>query len=480
MKIMTTTCLATLGLVAAGPLWAEATDDGAAALLSLFQTYLGTTDGVVTVAPNGDAYAVTLDIAPLMGLVPVEGMTSTISALQMAVTDNEDGTWSYEIDQPMTIAYSMPGQMTTSSDYGSVTVNGVFDEALGDTSEYQVEITGISTVQTQNDPTMGEVSIKSTVDSVTYDGVAVAGETGIDSSFTATITGIGYDMMIPMGEGMPPTALSGTIANGTAEGAITGYQPAAIYGLVAWFVARPDQTMIMADKADLKAKLEAALPVFGNLAMTSAYNDVSVKTPLGVFGLQRMGIDVDLNGAVPDGLFREAFSLKGLTLPDGVAPPFATALIPDEFAIDVAVSSFDLDAAAKLALSMLDLPEGAEVPEGFDMQLLAALMPQGAVDISLAPGGAKNDIYALTYEGEMSAGMGGIPTGTAKVTLAGIDGIMAALAEAPPDMSGQIIPMIGMAQAMGQPGPSGELVWDIDASTPGSLKINGMDMMGGQ
>jgi hypothetical protein len=43
--------------------------------------------------------------------------------------------------------------------------------------------------------------------------------------------------------------------------------------------------------------------------------------------------------------------------------------------------------------------------------------------------------------------------------------------------------MLGMAQGMAQPGVDGALVWEIDASTPGTLLVNGTDMsmmMGGQ
>jgi hypothetical protein len=480
MKFMTTTCLATIGLLAASPIWAEATDAGAAALQEVFKTYLGPTEGVVSVVVDGDSYGVTFDLMPLLASVPLEGLTASTAPVAMKVTDNGDGTWAYEINQPFSMSYAVPGQVTQTSNYASVVVNGVFDTALGDSREYTAELTGITSEQTQSDPNLGEISIKSTVESVSYSGVAVAGATGLDATFKGTSGAVSYDVMVPMGEGAPPTSITGTIEGGTFEGGMTGYQPTAIYGLLAWFVAHPDEAAIMADKAGLKAQIESALPVFANLSVSGGYSGITITTPLGVFGLDEVGVEVGMNGAVPDGLFREAITLKGLTMPDGVVPPFAVTLVPDELSFDVAVSSFDLDAAAKLALTLLDLPDGAEPPEGFDMQMLAALMPQGAVNIALAPGGVKNATYALTYEGAMVAGMGGMPTGTAKVTLTGIDGIMAALDGAPPEMTGQIIPVLGMAQAMGQPGAAGELVWEIDASTPGSVKINGMDMMGGQ
>ena len=84
MRIISTSAF---GLTCAMTLWsttalAEATDQGAADLLAVFQTYLGTTEGVVTVAVDGDAYQVTLDATPLLAQVPAEvGMTSTITPI---------------------------------------------------------------------------------------------------------------------------------------------------------------------------------------------------------------------------------------------------------------------------------------------------------------------------------------------------------------------------------------------------------------
>ena len=77
--------LSAISLTCAMALWsstalAEATDEGAAALLATLQTYLGTTEGVVAVAVDGDDYMVTLDVAPLIAKIPAEaGLTANVS-----------------------------------------------------------------------------------------------------------------------------------------------------------------------------------------------------------------------------------------------------------------------------------------------------------------------------------------------------------------------------------------------------------------
>lgn len=158
---------------------AQATDEGAAGLLAVFQTYLGTTEGVVAVAVEDDAYKVTIDAGPLLAKIPAEGLTATVSPLDLYLTDNGDGTWAYDLDQPVSIAYSMPGAMDAKTEYASVVLSGVFDEELGDSSEYHLEMSGMTQEQTQTDPTMGEMKVSAKQDSMVIDGTAAAGTSGV-------------------------------------------------------------------------------------------------------------------------------------------------------------------------------------------------------------------------------------------------------------------------------------------------------------
>ena len=479
--------LSAISLTCAMALWsstalAEATDEGAAALLATLQTYLGTTEGVVAVAVDGDDYMVTLDVAPLIAKIPAEaGLTANVSKIDMVVTDNGDGTWDYAIDQPASIAYEIPGSMKTSTEYGQILLTGTFDEELGDSSEYHLELNDMVTDQTQTDPTMGEVTVKATQASMVVDGTAEAADAGVNSQFTTTATDIAYDMTMPGGEGMPPMTFAATVAEAGATGAITGYEPQGIYGLLAFFVAHPDAALIEADKPGLKAALDAAMPLFENLTMTGSYKDIAVTTPMGPVGLAEAGLTIDANGLVEDGKFREAISLKGLSLPEGVLPPFAAPLVPSDLTLDVTASRFNPAAAVGLGLGLLDLPAGGTPPADFDARMMAALLPEGVVDSTLAPGETNAPAYRLTYEGTMTAGPAvPMPTGKARIGLTGIDAIGEALKSSPPEMGmADMAPMLELAKAMAQPGVDGELIWEIETTNAGGLLINGQDMMGG-
>lgn len=471
------TAAATLTLACASPIWADATDAGAARLMTALQSALGSAEGAISVATSGGDYALTLDLARLVAPKGAP-MTMTASPLEALLTDNGDGTWSFSVDQPFSMNSAAEGVMQASTSLESLVASGVFDEALGDASRYSVQIAGLTNLSSRTDPALGEVVSQSTVDSIALEGGARAGAAGVDGSATVTASGIAFDAGIPTAGGSGQMQLSGGIAAFASSLALTGYQPKVIYPLLGWLLAHPGGASGTADKAELKARMEAALPFFAALSTQDSYSQITVVSPMGTFSLDGVDTSLDMTGAIPDGHLREALAFRGLKVPEGALPAYAATLIPEDLSLDVTISRFDLAAATRLALGLMGRPDEAPRIEIFGKQLLMALMPQGAVEIALAPGGARNAAYDLTYEGAMRLDMGGMPGGTARIALTGADAIMAALFQAPPDVAGQLLPLIAMARAIGQTGPDGELIWDIDATTAGSLRINGMDMMG--
>jgi hypothetical protein len=156
-------------------------------------------------------------------------------------------------------------------------------------------------------------------------------------------------------------------------------------------------------------------------------------------------------------------------------------MIPTDMTLDVAASRFDPAAGAALALGLLDLPADATAGPEFGMQLLSAILPEGSLDITIAPGETNAPGYRLTYEASMAVGPAmPMPVGKARIGLTGMDKINEALLASPPEMGLQEMGMmLGMAQMMSQPGVDGELIWEIEATEAGGLLINGQDMMGG-
>ncbi len=477
-----TAILAILPLVLSGSAaFAEATEDGAAALTEMFQTYLGSTEGVVSVEVDGDDYVLTLDAAPFAAMAAEAGGTASLSPVIMTLTDSGDGTWDVAQDQALSMAFSVPGKIDAKVEIASFKSEGVFDEALMTFSSSSSEMTGITLVETVNDPNSGEMKIDVSVASGTYDTTGAAGAAGgVDSTFTMSMTGLTENIMTPAQEGMPAMPISLTAATMTQSGKVDGMRPDAIYQIMAWFVANPSEEAMTANKAGLKSIIQGGIPFFSAITSTSSMMNVAVTTPMGAVGMAELGVDIDLNGLVPEGKLREAIRVKGLTLPEALIPAWVVPILPNDASFDFQVTDFDPAGAATVALGAFDLPAGAAPDAAFEGNLMAALMPKSTVTIGLNPSAISGDGYQLTYEGSMVAGPSSpVPTGTARITLTGIEKLQAALDAAPDDIKGQAMMGVGMAQGMAKPGPNGELVWEIDASTPGSLSVNGTPMMGG-
>lgn len=464
----------------AGP----ATPEEAARLLGLLQTYVGAEPGVVTVAPAGDAYTVTFDFAPFIAKASSDTFTGTITPYVMTLNDNEDGTWATSVDQAFAADFTVTGLSAMSYKMGSIKGTAVFDETLAAFRSSRTDFADISITQVISLPEEPPTNSSTTATSGYYESSAVASTVeGVDSTVTYALTDYAQTMTMPGAPGAPASDIVITAESYGATGAMKGFQPDAFYKLIAWFVAHPSKAAINADQAGLKAVLTDGMPFFQNIDTTGAMENVTIGTPVGVFAVETLGIAVEANGLIADGLFREAITVSGLTVPEGLLPAWSADLVPTDFGIDVTGSGFDASAPAAAFIAAFDLTKPEPVDPATSAQIMAAFLPKGTVDITLAPGSISSDAYNLTYQGAMTAGPGGMPVGTAKFTMTGMDTVMAALQAGPPEMTGQIVPMLGMAQGMAAPDADGALVWDIDASTPGTLLVNGVDMMammGGQ
>jgi hypothetical protein len=303
----------------------------------------------------------------------------------------------------------------------------------------------------------------------------------VDSKLTYTSSGLTQRISEPMGAGMPPLDITFSLAESRDTATVTGMRNAALLASLAWVVANPNEGAMMANRTALRDILAGALPIWENIAATGTGSGVEIMTPVGPVTAASFGYDISMTGAVPDGKIAYGLRLDALALSPGMVPPFAEALIPQSVSMTFGVESYDGAAAAQKLLGLFDLAPGSAPGPEFEGELLQALLPDGSVDIVLSPGSVANATYTLTYEGRMQAGPNMMmPTGTAKITATGYDAAMAALDGAPDEVKMELLPAMGIARQFATEQADGSLVWDIDASVPGTLKVNGMDLMGMQ
>jgi hypothetical protein len=468
-------------LMASTALANPATQEGADHLTEVFQTYLGTVEGVVDVKADGDTYAVTLDAAPFIAMGKDNGIAGTISPIELSLTDNGDGTWAVTEDQPLKGELTLPEGGTVNFSVEAVKSEGTFDEKLMAFSTKTFELTGVKTDTVMGKAESGMSHNTSTIESVTGTGTSVANAAGgVDTHMTTVGKNQSSTMDMPAaGEGGAPQSISYTIEGNSQDVTVTGLKTDATYKAIAWFVAHPGQDAMKADKAGLKTVMTDWFPIFGNVNGTGTVTNISVQSPVGTIGIAEIKSSVDINGVVAEGKARMGFALSGVTLPEGLLPAWAAPILPQKASFDVQVTEFDAAAGGTALLGALDLPEGMADTTEFDKSVQTAFLPKGTVTITMNPSAVTGDGYELTYEGAMVAGPNApVPTGVAKVTLTGADKLQAALQAAPDDIKGQAMMGFGMAQGMAKQ-EGGKLVWDIDASKPGSLLVNGTPMMGG-
>lgn len=470
------TALPLLALTGAAALAEAPTPEGAARLTEAFQTYLGKTPGVVNVQIAGDGYEVRLDAGPFMAKMPAEEGSAAMTPLVMQVSDNGDGTWNVAQDQALELSINAPGALAMKLAVGSMVSEGVFDQNLMAFTTSKTTFTDLTVDETVTTPDAPGMNVTYAIERGEFLTTGVAGAAGgVDVTTTGTMTGLSEVFGMPMAPDMPPMDIKLTAESYDLTSVAEGLQPAGVYGLLAFFVAHPSEAEMTADQDALRAALTAALPVFGHMTSTGTIKAISAETPMGPAALASLGIEVEANGVVKDGMVREAFTLDGLSLPEGLVPPWAADLVPKHSTIDAKLSGFDLAGPAGMLIAAFDLTKPEPIDPSIQDALLSALMPGGTVDITLAPGDVTSTAFKLAFEGAMQAGPMMIPTGTAKISLTGYDAIMAALQAAPPEIGQQIGPGLAMAQGIAR--PEGEaLVWEIDASTPGQILVNGMDM----
>ena len=491
-----------VALLALGPVsaaWAvPATDDGAARLKGIFQTYLGGVDGVVSVTPKGETYDLVIDPTPLLAQIPGDSdVKFEVGTLTYHLTDNGDGSWGVTEDQTVSWSFTIPNMMEQIGS-GKIESTGIWDEALPGFREQTAVMTGYTANTTQYVPVTpmpGEPAPESEVepgveimsrDSQSIDRVetvlkaSAAAAGGVDHGITYSVQGVyqtvDYAAVSPFGA----MKLDITSRGYDGKGMIKGSRNDGMLALLAWFVAHPSQELIASSQDGLRDKLSAAMPLWDDMAMDMNLHDLKVVSPIGEFTASNIAAEVGMSGIEADGRVREMVRITGLKVPETIVPPWALPVIPNEVSFDLSVSRFDLAAPVKMIIEGFDLTAGDPIGKVDVEQLKAAFFAGNPVALELAPSQIKGEGYQIDYQGQMQLPADTPPGGTARISATGLDKIEAALNAAPPEQAQQPLMMLQMAKMLSKPGASGEMIWEIDASTPGGpISVNGQQVAGG-
>ena len=462
-----------------GLAFAAAGQEEADQIKAALEKLLTATPGVVTVAPAGDAYDLTLDVAPLIAQTNLKGTTASVSPFHIKLAPLGNGQW--QVDQSEAVGFSVKNADILNIEYKieNFSQTGVFDETLGGFSSGSFELKNYSVKQVILDPTIKTRSLtESTISLMKGTSKSAAGKNGgVDTSGEYSTSGISANMTFTPQAGGAPFALSYTANVPVSSYSGTGLRSKELLALVAWFVAHPSEQQIKAGQQELKVLVKAAMPFWENIQGTSAAENIKIVTQFGEASIGSVNIIVEANGMTKDGKFREGIDLKGVKLPTAILPAWSANLLPSDTSFDFTVSGFDAATSMGLIIDAFDLNANPPVPDELKLKLLPAALPTGTLDVMLNPGKIVSPTYTLSYEGVLKVNPAGLPAGTATVRLKGFDATIQALqtaAASDPSVQQAIGPLMvakGFAKVEGD-----ELLWAIESNGQGSVLVNGVDV----
>jgi hypothetical protein len=478
---MTTRALLSAFLVSASAFATSAASlEEGAQIKSALQAYVGSEPGVVEVTPRGDAYAITFDAAPYLAKVAGAEFEAHTDPLTVTAKPLGNGQWRVKGTGPWGLHFSAPGQAAIAVRAAEQDWSGIFDEALGGFTSSEVRVGGLSVAQKFTDPsTHAPASVTYTINTITSSATATAdGAGGADSTSKVMMSGLNMVSLAEAGGNPALNNYTVTASGLTYDTVAKGLRMRALLELLAWFVAHPSKEQVVRDQARLKERIAAVLPVFTSASSTARYDGLNVATAMGPFTLGKLSADVEMNGLVKDGLFRERFGIEGFAMPQGLVPPWAQELLPHGLVVDFSLAGFDLETPVSTSLAQLDLSKDPPLPPGSEQMLLPALVPANAIKVTIGASEVTSPVYALSYEGTMNVSLAGFPTGRFNVKVRGLDTVIAkvqAAATVDP-MAQQAMGGLIAAKGMGKAEPDGSLSYEIDIQPMAQVFVNGVNV----
>ncbi|MCA0434506.1 MAG: hypothetical protein LCH46_14740 [Proteobacteria bacterium] len=469
---------------------AAATADEAARIRTAIQVYAGAEPGVVDVKPSGDDYIITLDPAPYLAKVKAPNFSAKIDAVVLTARPKGDGQWDVSQTGPYNFNVAFDGQNSIDGKIAANEWKGVFDEGVASFLTSDFSLKNIVITQILSESGMKTTSV-STIESWSGSSTGKPRADGaIDATGTNTLgpTTVVSTMEPPPGTApgsMPPLDYTATAAGGDTTSTVTGFRSKAILDLVAWFVARPSQELIVRDQAQLKEKIAAALPLWEELDSNGAYKTVNIKTALGDFSMATVGGGVAMSGVTEAGKLREAINFSGLTIPPGLVPPWSSDLVPHTFKLDFTVSGVNMKAPVDVMLAEADFAKDPPLSPESQLKLLPAFAPNGTMNVNFTGGEITSATNSISYDGDLLVNFTGIPTGKFNIRMKGMEETIAKVqvgATAADQMAQQAMGTLVAAKGLAKTEADGSLLWVVEILPDSKILINGVDpmsMMGG-
>lgn len=428
--------------------------------------------GILSITPQGSAYAVKLDLSSTLAQLKGAGVTASFDPITYLATPNSDGTYAVTSDSPINYNFSgtqgdKPFAMKVAAPCKS---SGVFDPKIATFSTYEATCASMS--MEMEDP---ESNVTASIGQITQKMTGAAGSAG---GVDITAIGSATDFVENIVGKTKPLTIKVAAKSLNSDAKIDNLQLTTVLEFVGMAANSKDPKELIAKQAEIKQKLTAALPLWNNLSGTSKLNDVTIDTPIGPVKLGSLSYGVGMTGAVKDASYGIDIKYDGLALPQSpVIPGWVAPLVPGQGNIDVKFEGVDLEAITKLAIENFDASKDPPIPNELTPQFLALFMA-GQPHVALAPSTFTAPAGAVSAEGKMSV----MPSQKGKVTISAtnLDQIIAAVNAAQVPNKESALMGIALIKGLAKTGADGKAVWDVDfdAATK-AVSVNGQVLSAG-
>jgi hypothetical protein len=447
------------------------TPEGAQKLADLLALYIGRT--ATSVTAEGDHYSIAFDFAKLLAPLSAKGVSVDAPPSKLDVTEQNDGAWRVARDgYPAMTMHMKDGDLSVNAE--GYKFAGLFDPAIGGfrSADGKVDKVGVQLHSPDVDETVAIGPSHATAT-----GAAASGG-GFSGAWREELSDISMLVTAKQKDAAQaaPAPVSMKLAGMSLDASFDNMRMRELLDLWAFFMAHPSRAELASDEDGLKAKLRSLLPFADKLDENFAAQDIVVQSPKGPvsIGDVKGHFGVEKFPSKADNEIRLAFSR--IALPPGVAPPFLVDLTPTSVEVNVKVAGYDYAAAAEEAINDMHLGgEGPILSEADGAKISLKMMSGGPIAVTILPSRILAPQLDLTVEGAIQVA-GARPIGTITLRARNFDNTIAAIKNAGPLATPQVLGGLTMAKGLGKADADGTLIWVAEYAADGAIKVNGLPL----
>ncbi len=474
-----TTCLSPVSALAA-----TIDQAGADQLRGTFERYIGTAPSgqtpYVAVTPDGAAYKVTIDSHGIITAIatafktPINADASPISFHAAPV---DGGKWRIYDFSAMKGSFAIKDE-STSFTVDKVDFDGIYDPAIAafETSKTSIPL---MTIDQQSANATGSAVTRdadqTTTGKAAHDGTTDATVDAKFGTYQQTITVASLAGPTPNGDKNTDTVKI-SAASRAFQIDMKGVHAKDMLDIWALVMAHKTAQGDVADTAAFKTAFLKFLPVIDSMAVTDGFKGIAINTPYGQANIASGGAKFNLSTAPGANTAAFNINLESVALDSVLIPPGVGPLLPTKISFGADIKNFDLPAVFRKAVELEETKTTKPLSkEDYDEAMTAALVPSGAVAVTLPPSAISGKDYTISWQGDVKATVGKTPHATVHLDIkaTGVDAIAKQVGQLKVPNAAEAMIGIYAAQALAKKEADGSVSWAVDFSDKGDLLVNG-------